>query len=191
MALFFLIKTGRSLVLPKQTEEQLFKMAQEVSEREGCHLYDIEFVGRGKERTLRVYIDTLDHRVTIDQCANVSRGLSLLLDVEDLIPGDSYHLEVSSPGLERPLKRWWHFQEVQGEMVSVKTLSPIPVPEGLKSKFKNPRQQIKGTLASVDEAKKTLKIVCDGETWDVPFQIIRAAKKLYQFDEASNKKKKR
>ena len=89
----------------------------EVSEREGCKLYDLEFVSG---RTLRVYIDRQDRNIGIDDCSNVSKGLNEILDAdEDLIPGGAYELEVSSPGLERVLKEPWHFATALNKTVRV------------------------------------------------------------------------
>ena len=69
--------------------EKVERMAREVAEREGCEIYDVELVGGGGSRALRVFIDKADGAgVSIDDCSNVSRGLNLLLDVEDVIPGE-------------------------------------------------------------------------------------------------------
>lgn len=97
--------------------ETLENMANEIVEREGFRLYDIEF--QQTARKLVVTIDKDGGAVSIEDCVNVSRGLNLLLDVEDVIPGEAYDLEVSSPGLERVLKRLWHFQGAVGEKAKV------------------------------------------------------------------------
>src|SRR5437868_1876988 len=91
--------------------EKVEQMAQTVAAQAGCILYDIEFVGIGKGRTLRVYIDKETPSAEnsgesgedgkgagIDDCSNVSRALDTLLDENDVIPGESYYLEVSTPG---------------------------------------------------------------------------------------------
>ena len=83
-------------------------LAGQVAEREGVRIYDLEFSGGTQGRVLRVFIDK-EGGVSIEDCANVSRGLNLLLDVEDPIPGGKYSLEVSSPGMERILRKSWHF----------------------------------------------------------------------------------
>lgn len=159
-------------------------LAAEVSEREGCMLYDLEFVGQGKGRILRVYIDGKDGGVTIDQCAEVSRGLSLLLDVEDLIPGEAYDLEVSSPGVERPLREKWHFEKSMDKLVLIKTNAGIPGTEDRKS----PLKQIKGYLKEVDDEKVTL-VSEDEKSWDVPYSIIHKAKVIFEFSHKGQKKK--
>lgn len=93
--------------------------AEEVATREGCVLYDLEFHD-GPSRSLRVYIDKSPGGVSIDDCANVSRGLNLRLDVEDVIPGGRYDLEVSSPGLDRKLTQLWHFEQAVSREVRLK-----------------------------------------------------------------------
>lgn len=99
--------------------EQIRRFAEEVAVREGCILYELEFVS-GSGRTLRVFIDKPDGGVGIEDCANVSRGLNLRLDVEDVIPGGAYELEVSSPGLDRKLSQLWHFEKAVGQTVQVR-----------------------------------------------------------------------
>lgn len=96
--------------------EQVRKFAEEVAVREGCVLYDLEFHD-GPGRSLRVYIDKTPGGVSIDDCANVSRGLNLRLDVEDAIPGGQYDLEVSSPGLDRKLTQRWHYEQAVGQRI--------------------------------------------------------------------------
>jgi ribosome maturation factor RimP len=98
--------------------EKIEKIASEVSLREGCELYDIEMIGAGKNRVLRVYIDKTDG-VGIEDCSNVSKGMNLLLDVEDIIPGGMYNLEVSSPGLDRILRTKKHFDKVVGKKIFI------------------------------------------------------------------------
>jgi ribosome maturation factor RimP len=71
-----------------------------------------------------VYVDKDTGAVSVDDCANISRGLNLLLDVEDLIPGGMYHLEVSSPGLERKLTEKWHFEKALQKRIRVKVVNP-------------------------------------------------------------------
>ncbi|RHW39607.1 ribosome maturation factor RimP [Lysinibacillus yapensis] len=87
-------------------------------------LVDIEFVKEGRNWFLRVYIDTLEGGIDIDQCALVSERLSEVLDEKDPIE-QNYYLEVSSPGAERPLKKDSDFKKALGKFVYVKTYEPI------------------------------------------------------------------
>ena len=129
--------------------EQIRKLAEDVSRREGCSLYDLEFTGGGGARILRVYIDKDGGGVSVDDCANVSRGLNLLLDVEDPVPGGAYQLEVSSPGLERVLKQPWHFEKAMGQQVSLKSFAPLgEFNPGNTALVK--AKQIQGELAAVE-----------------------------------------
>lgn len=119
-----------SAIASKSSEpwrEKVARMASEVAAREGCEIYDFDFVGGSNNRSLRVFIDKVTPEgakcpgVSIEDCSNVSRGLNLLLDVDDVIPGGAYNLEVSSPGLERPLRTAAHFKRAVGQRAFVKT----------------------------------------------------------------------
>ena len=87
-------------------------------------LVDVEFVKEGRNWFLRVYVDTSQGGIDIDQCAQVSERLSLLLDENDPIE-QNYYLEVSSPGAERPLKKEADFEKAVGKYIYVKTYEPI------------------------------------------------------------------
>lgn len=86
-------------------------------------IYDVEYVKEGADWYLRAYIDKPEG-VNIQDCENVSRALSDVLDKEDFIE-DAYILEVSSPGLGRTLKKDKHFEKSLGERVEVRTYKPI------------------------------------------------------------------
>lgn len=97
--------------------------------REGFELVDLEMVSDRGRQILRLYIDTIppgtkERGVTVENCSDVSRVVSDLLDVEDMIPSE-YVLEVSSPGLFRPLTKNEHFDRAIGERVKVKTFDKI------------------------------------------------------------------
>ena len=87
-------------------------------------LVDIEFLKEGRNWFLRVYIDTPEGGIDIDQCAIVSERLSVVLDEKDPIE-QNYYLEVSSPGAERPLKKDSDFEKAVGKFIYVKTYEPI------------------------------------------------------------------
>ncbi len=102
----------------EETLKRVRSFAEEIANREGCLLYDLEFHD-GPGRVLRVYIDKDQGGVSLEDCVNVSRGLNLRLDVEDVIAGGRYELEVSSPGLERKLTQPWHFAKSVGSTVNI------------------------------------------------------------------------
>ncbi len=176
---------------------EIRKLAEEVSAREGCYLYDLEFVGAAAGRTLRVFIERdAEAGVSIDDCSKVSRGLNEALDAfESEIPGGAYMLEVSSPGLERVLKEPRHFEKAIGKKISVKTFAPLldfnpAVPDLGKAK------QIQGKLLSFDE--KGLKVSFesmnakssgdDAPAVFVPFDSVTKAHVVFEFADPSENK---
>lgn len=98
-------------------------LAQPFVEQAGCTLWDVEYVKEAGEWFLRVYIDK-EGGVCIDDCEAVSRPLSDALDEADPIAG-SYTFEVSSAGLDRPLKKPEHFEQSMGRQVDVKFYRPV------------------------------------------------------------------
>lgn len=99
------------------------QLAQGVVEQAGCTLWDVEYVKEAGEWFLRVYIDK-EGGVDINDCEAVSRPLSDLLDEADPIQG-SYTFEVSSAGLDRPLKKPEHFARCAGQQVDVRFYRPV------------------------------------------------------------------
>jgi len=105
--------------MASQIITQLETLVAPVLSELGLRLWDIEFRPTGKRALLRLSVEGAGgEAVTLDQCQQVSREVSVLLDVEDPIH-TAYDLEVSSPGLDRRLSRGWHFQECSGQRVQV------------------------------------------------------------------------
>lgn len=165
--------------------QKVENLAREVVLREGCQLYDVEFTSSMGQRVLRVYIDKLGTPVGVDDCANVSRGLNLLLDVEDVIPGGRYNLEVSSPGLERVLKKPEHFQSVVGQKVWMKLERSLQSLGVTDMSFASAKQ-VQGTLLETS-ADKGLRLQLSGRSdeagiiVDVPWDAIEKAKSIFEF----------
>jgi len=103
--------------------DKIKKIIEPVINTGGIELYDIEFNRMRGKGLLRVFIEKEDG-VTIEDCGRISREIEAVLDVEDPIPF-SYVLEVSSPGLDRPLKKLEDFNRYSGNMVRVTTLEPV------------------------------------------------------------------
>lgn len=103
---------------PNNTEAKVLPILTPILAESGLELVDLEFVKEGVNWYLRVYIDK-DGGVTIDDCERVSRALEARLDEEDPI-AQAYILEVSSPGLDRPLKKEADFVKYRGEIIDVK-----------------------------------------------------------------------
>ncbi len=112
--------------------ERVREIAERVAASSGLEVVEIDLRGGGKSRRLRIVIDrptagTADNPsgVTHEDCANLSREVGTILDVEDVVPGPSYVLEVSSPGLDRKLVRATDFERFTGSLVKLMTREPI------------------------------------------------------------------
>ena len=115
----------------------------------GCELWAVEYVAQGPRSRLRLYIDA-PNGVTLDDCERVSRQVSSVLDVEDPIPGE-YSLEVSSPGLDRPLTKAEHYRRYVGSSVEVRLRAPV---EG--------RRRLTGTIETVTDEGVQLRDASGG-----------------------------
>ena len=102
--------------------EQVAQFAQPVVEANGCQLWDVEYVREGSERYLRLYIDK-DGGIDIDDCEKIHRAIDPILDEKDPI-AESYHFEVCSAGIERPLKRPSDFERFMDSPILVKLYRP-------------------------------------------------------------------
>lgn len=125
------------------------KLVQPILERENFYLVDVEYVKEGKDWFLRVYIDK-DGGITIDECGLVSTELSEKLDEADIIEGQ-YFLEVSSPGVERPLKKKKDFMTHIGKNVLVTLYEPI---DGAKE-YEGILTQFADDIVTIDYRVKT------------------------------------
>jgi|SRR6185312_5255027 len=128
-------------------EDKIRALAEQVATTHGVELVETELKGGGKARTLRVTIDKPEG-VTHEDCAHVSRDLSVVLDVEEAVPGGSYTLEVSSPGLDRKLLRPQDFQRFTGSRIKLMTREPV-----------NGNRHFDGRLESFQEGKLVLETV--------------------------------
>jgi len=114
-------------------QAKLGEIAERVAASSGLEIVDIEFLGSGKHRMLRVYIDrpgavpSADHPdgVTHEDCSAFSREFGTIVDVEDAVPGGSYVLEVSSPGLDRKLRTAADFERFRGHRLKLTTREPV------------------------------------------------------------------
>lgn len=128
----------------------------------GFDLYDVEYVKEGKEYYLRVYIDKEDG-IDLNDCETVSNGISDILDEANYIK-EQYFLEVSSPGVERRLRKNKHFEASIGKEVDVNLYSPIKLKQDeVNEKKKNTTKNISGILKSFDENNITLEIESNEE----------------------------
>jgi len=145
---------------------QLQAMFEPVVISLGFDLWGIEYISQGRHSTLRVYIDS-ENGINVDDCATVSRQVSAILDVEDPIAGE-YSLEVSSPGMDRPLFCIEHYSAYQGEAMQLRLLGAI-----------SGRRKFTGVLESV--AENILTFIVDGELLEVPFDQIEKGRIVLDF----------
>lgn len=150
-----------------QLEQKLADMLTPAVEALGFELLGIEFLRAGKHSTLRLYIDHPDG-INVDDCADVSHQASAVLDVEDPISTE-YNLEVSSPGMDRPLFKAAHYLACVGEMVSLRLRIPM-----------DNRRNFKGELLACDNDQLTLNI--DGEQFVLAIANIEKGNVVARFD---------
>ncbi len=155
-----LFKTESTLV------SQVIDLAEPLCQAEGVELVHIEYQRESTGRVLRLFLDH-PQGVSLDDCVNISRQLSDLLDVyleeSEAEKAIAYNLEVSSPGIERPLGKLVDFEKFAGKRALVKTITPI-----------NGRKQFKGVLAGVSGEKVKLKN--QEKTIQIPFNEIMKAR---------------
>ncbi len=118
-------------------EQKLTDMLRPAVQETGKELLGVEFISAGNNSVLRLFIDH-ENGIDVDDCAEVSRQVGAILDVEDPISSE-YNLEVSSPGVDKPLFELSHFQQVIGEIVNVKLSMPL-----------NGRRKFKGLLTAIE-----------------------------------------
>jgi ribosome maturation factor RimP len=121
-------------------------IAERVAASQGVEIVEVELRGGGKSRMLRIFIDK-PAGVTHEDCANLSREVGTILDVEDAVPGASYVLEVSSPGLDRKLFRPADFERFQGSRVKLTTKDPV-----------NGNRHFEGRLERFESGRLTLHL---------------------------------
>jgi ribosome maturation factor RimP len=151
----------------RREESNLTRLARSVTEPLGYELVGVEYFQRGTGgAVLRVYIDAPEG-ITLDDCAAVSHQLSGVLDVEDPIQGH-YDLEVSSPGLDRPLFGAEHFERFRGNRAKVKLSAKL-----------DERRNFEGAIVGVRGDHLLLKV--DGELLELPLALIESARLIPEF----------
>ena len=149
--------------------------------REGFELVEVEWLREGPAWVLRVYVDR-QGGVTIEHCQELSRTVETVLDVEDFIE-PAYNLEVSSPGLERPLRKPEHFERFAGQRAQVKAFAPV---EG-SAPGQGPRKNWTGVLRGFRDGAVELDV--DGTLHRIPHEKIAKAHLEYDFEADLRKKK--
>ena len=143
-----------------QLLEEIRQVTEPVLQSEGLELVDLEYQREAQGWVLRFYIDR-EGGVTVEDCAEVSGELGAVLEVRDLI-ANPYVLEVSSPGLTRPLKKPEDFKKFQNRLVKIKTFEPI-----------DGRRNFKGILLGLEGEKVRLEM--EGQLYEIRLEGITKA----------------
>ena len=167
-------------------QQRLISIVEPVCEAAGYELVDLRYVLEQGGWTLRIAVDLpLDEhtdpnevpsdRVDLEDCENLSRELSAVLDVEDPIP-QAFSLEISSPGIDRPLRTAKHYRHFAGSDAKIQLVSPLQLPAGERRNFR-------GILRGVeDQPVPSVVIDCDGTTFRLPIDDIEHAKLVPDWD---------
>ena len=144
--------------------ERLLQEVQGVIEpilqSQGFELVDLEYQRESQGWVLRIYLDR-EGGVSLEDCAGVSHEVGTVLEVKDLIP-NPYVLEVSSPGLTRPLKKPQDFNKFRNQLVKIKLFEPL-----------DGRKNFKGTLLGLEENK--VRVEVDQQVFELPLERIAKA----------------
>jgi len=147
----------------EEIQEKIAVLAESIAEQHGVRIYDVEIVGNARNPFVRVYLDK-EEGVSLDECAKFSRSLSALIDVEDPIP-TAFVLEVSSPGLDRQLKKLKHYEQSVGKQAKVV----------VKNKSADGQNVFVGRIMDVQGNLITL-LIGDGQHLCIPFDTISRAR---------------
>jgi ribosome maturation factor RimP len=167
--------------------EKIREVAERVARSEGLQVVDVEWK-IGKQRFLRVYIDRVAQpnpaevpegpellspypKISHADCERVSQQLSVILDVEELVPGPGYILEISSPGMDRALKSEADFQRFVGRLAKISTVEPV----GDAKFFEGRLQGFSGGRVRMELKGKDARVV------EIPLELIRKANLVVEF----------
>jgi ribosome maturation factor RimP len=186
--------------------EALDRVLEPVVRAHGAELVDVEFRPERGGWVLRVYVEkagaadrglsTRDAAVNLELCADVSHDLSPALDAVDLIP-HAYQLEVSSPGIERPLRTERDFARFAGQKVRIKrrlasTASSEPRgprPENAEGADASSERIVVGQLGGIEEGR--VRVVDGKRTHEIPFSSIEAARLVFEFGSSGRESQQR
>jgi len=147
--------------------DQIISLAEPILDEMGFELVDAEYLSEHGRWVLRLYIDKTDG-ITVDDCARVSREVEGIIDIKDII-NNEYVLEVSSPGLNRPLKKEKDFIRVIGKKIRVRMRNPV-----------DGRKNYSGRLKKYKDRDIYLEV--DGELMALSRQDIEKANLVYEFN---------
>ncbi len=155
--------------------ERVRQIAEPLAASMGYEVVEVEYVREGHGWVLRLYVDK-PGGVNLDDCTTFSHTLGPALDVEDFIDVN-YSLEVSSPGLERPLRKPEDFRRFAGQRAQVKTYAPVHAADGLSD-----RKSFSGTLVGCSDDQH-VELDVDGRRCRIPLSAISKAHLVHDFQE--------
>jgi ribosome maturation factor RimP len=148
--------------------EKITEIAERVGGSEGIEIVDVQLLGAGRGRLLRLFIDR-PQGVSHADCEFISHQVGTILDMEDVIPGDSYTLEVSSPGLERKLAKPKDFERFVGQKAKIVLREPV----------ENQRRW-EGLLAGISDGVVALE-PSPGKTVHFPLTLVEKANLKFEW----------
>jgi ribosome maturation factor RimP len=140
--------------------QEVRQVVEPILESQGLELVDLEYQRESQGWVLRIYLDR-EGGVSLEDCAGISHEVGAVLEVKDLIPS-SYILEVSSPGLTRPLKKPEDFNKFRNQMVKIKLYEPF-----------DGRKNFKGTLLGLEGDR--VRVEVEQQVYELPLQRIAKA----------------
>ncbi len=146
--------------------DKVLEIVSPIIEEKGLELVDVEYIKEGSDTFLRIFIhhpDGIGHH----HCATISEEVNTLLDLYEIVP-ESYILEVSSPGLERPLKKEEDYRRFIGERVKIKSFGPI-----------HGKKEWQGQLLKFEEG--VVHFLYEDEELEIPINMIASARLMVEF----------
>jgi len=140
--------------------QEVREVVEPILQSQGYELVDLEYQRESRGWVLRIYLDR-EGGITLDDCTGVSHEVGAVLEVKDVIP-NAYVLEVSSPGLTRPLKKPEDYNRFRNQLVKIKLFHPL-----------DGRRNFKGSLLGLEG--ETVRVEADGQVFEIPLQSIAKA----------------
>ena len=162
----FIWRPPMANALQEAVAPRVTALAAPLAQSLGLELVDVEYLREGPAWVLRLFIDK-QGGVLLEDCQAFSHALAPALDVEDVV-GTAYSLEVSSPGLERPLKKPKDFERFVGKRIKVKTFAPLPTPKSPAG-----QKNFQGTITGM--RGDAVEIDADGQPVQIPLTAIAKA----------------
>jgi ribosome maturation factor RimP len=140
--------------------QEVREVVEPILQSQGYELVDLEYQRESRGWVLRIYLDR-EGGITLDDCTGVSHEVGAVLEVKDVIP-NAYVLEVSSPGLTRPLKKPEDYNRFRNQLVKIKLFQPL-----------DGRRNFKGILLGLEG--ETVRVEADGQVFEIPLRSIAKA----------------